>query len=156
MDLHHETSRWKGMQISSGRVRLLKKRSQQKGDYQVCCYQTDSPEMLLVCPRSAINLSLLISSPLCAPGSHSSLYPHSRYLIEKYSMLLSFSTRASITTCQSRICCLRADSHKHAVAHQEELKQQVCTWEKQGQTDPHLTTWRVREIYCRFKCVWWR
>lgn len=92
-------------------------------------YQTDSPEMLLVCPLSAINLSL---SLLC---SQSSLYLHTWPLCEKYGMLFffiivffrqGFNHHLSITSA----ACRQTHTHKHTVPHQDRVETTTSADEK--------------------------
>lgn len=108
MDLHHETSRWKGIQISAGRVRPLNTRVNRRKIIRCAWYQTDSPEVSLAHPLFAINLSLCCLSPfflLCHQVTQrlESSYMASPQRISNDIQPLSLSVSDTVTTCQSHL-----------------------------------------------------
>lgn len=81
-----------------------------------------TPEMLLVRPLSAINLSLLFSSSLvCSQVAQQlvSSYMASHRKIWDVILSLSFSIRASITTCLSHASSTSRRPQKLTVPHQD-------------------------------------
>lgn len=109
------------------------------------CYQRDSPEVLLVRPLSAINLSLPFSfCPLYSQVAQQlvSLYMAPHRKIWDVILSLSFSIRASITTCLSHVSAASRQTHTHTVPHQDIVKTTTSVDEKnkkQEKTDTHLT-----------------
>lgn len=117
MDLHHETSRWKGMQISFGRVRLLKTGVNRRKIIRCSCY---SPEMLLVRPLSAINLSLSSSVSPRPPGcTVTCIFIHglSKKNMGCCSFIAFFHQGFNHHLPITHICCLQTDTQKHTVLY---------------------------------------
>lgn len=156
MDLRHETSRCKGIHISSGRVRLVKT-GINRGEIIRCAHeQKDSLEVLLARFPSAIHLSPPFSSfpPVLLSGLRSRLHLHPWPLWEKYQMPHYHCSHSSVLQWPpaNHICCLQADKQQHAAAHQGRVETTIHVDEKKGK---RVTLIRSAKGYRHHRtCVW--
>lgn len=115
MDLQHETSRWKGMQISSGKGQVTGSPSR---IIRSVCYNKPSPETSLALPLSLSSINL--SSPTLPPFTlvpvlHSSLYLHTWPVSQKHKTLYFHCPFPSglQSPAVNHICCLQTHTRCH-------------------------------------------